>query len=93
MDLVALSYSGTVEPSGFVVVMLLHQDKEALLDVWGNAGIDPTGATDKPRLTFPSGGVSAFCSEVADLNEDGKPDVVVGNRTSKTITVLINQSP
>jgi hypothetical protein len=42
-----------------------------------------------PKTDFPTGS-SPIGVAIADLNADGKPDVVVANNTSTTVSVLIN---
>ena len=42
-----------------------------------------------PKVTYPSGGVLPQSVAVADLNGDGKPDLVVANGSSNSIGVLL----
>ena len=45
--------------------------------------------TFQPAVTYSSGGAVPLFAAVADLNHDGKPDVVVVNRNSNGIAVLL----
>jgi hypothetical protein len=48
--------------------------------------------TYSPRLDITTGS-EPHSVATGDINGDGKPDVVVGNRTSSTVTVLLNTTP
>ena len=45
--------------------------------------------TFQPVATYGSGGVSALWVEVADVNRDGKPDLLVANSNTNTVGVLL----
>jgi Bacterial Ig-like domain (group 3)/FG-GAP-like repeat/FG-GAP repeat len=45
--------------------------------------------TFQPAVTYNSGGLSAFSVAVMDVNQDGKPDLLVANSSSNTIGVLL----
>jgi hypothetical protein len=55
--------------------------------------------TFQPALTFGSGGPSAWFVAVADVNGDGKPDILVANSCATSdcgngsVGVLLNQTP
>jgi hypothetical protein len=49
--------------------------------------------TFKLPTTYDTGGYYADSVAVADLNGDGKPDVVVANSGSSTLGVLLNNTP
>lgn len=51
--------------------------------------------TFQPAITYYSGGGFAFSLVIADLNADGRPDVVVCNQSNSVLGVLLNgaQSP
>src|SRR5207244_13339904 len=44
-------------------------------------------------LQFTSGGVNVRTMAVGDYNEDGRPDVAVGNEGSGTLSLFLNSSP
>ena len=48
--------------------------------------------TFQPVVAYGSAGVGAFSIAVADVNADGKPDIVVANFGSGTVGVLLNNT-
>ena len=48
--------------------------------------------TFQPAVSFPSGGLGPVSVAAADLNRDGKPDLVVVNESSTSVGVLLNNS-
>jgi hypothetical protein len=48
------------EALGFVVIVLLNQNKEPFFDVLGDAGIDAAGATNHSGLALSPFGVMTF---------------------------------
>jgi hypothetical protein len=62
-------------------------DKQFTLKLLSATGIGPTPSFAE-RVKFDAGGSFAGRAKVADINGDGKPDLVVPNKT--TVSVLLN---
>jgi hypothetical protein len=43
-------------------------------------------------LVFPSGGNNTRACDVADLNKDGRVDIILGSENSRNVTILLNTS-
>ena len=53
-----------------------------------SASLQPSSPLFLPASTYPSGGGSPSSVAVADMNGDGKPDMVVANIDSSTVSIL-----
>ncbi|MGA2001938.1 MAG: FG-GAP-like repeat-containing protein [Terriglobales bacterium] len=63
-------------------------------DINGAAGVllGNGDGTFQPVVPFYSGGTSSFAVAVADVNGDGKPDLLIANSFSSTVGALLNNS-
>jgi hypothetical protein len=50
------------------------------------------GGTFQPVMTYSTGGIFSIALVAADVNGDGRPDVVVANQGSGTVSVLLNNT-
>src|SRR5215203_2015265 len=62
-----------------------------LLALFISAKTTAQSITYKPKLDFATGG-DPYINAIGDIDGDGKPDIVVANSTSNTISVLRNTS-
>jgi hypothetical protein len=80
--------------------LTLTQRRAVYVHVFGSAGargnyslqfinLDQFAASNNQELLFPAG-LGPSQEAVADLNHDGKPDVVVSDALSNTVSVLLN---
>jgi hypothetical protein len=46
-----------------------------------------------PSMLLPAGGQDTRTLAVGDFNNDGRPDIAVGNQSSFTVSILINNTP
>lgn len=90
--------SGGMEPGSVVVADVNGDGKLDLIAANNSSGSTGsvgvllgagTGAFG-PVTPFASGGVSTAAGTVADVNTDGKPDLIAVNRFSQTVGVLLN---
>src|SRR5678809_606405 len=62
-----------------------------LLALFISAKTTAQSITYKPKVDFATG-ADPYINAIGDIDGDGKPDVVVANSTSNTISVLRNTS-
>lgn len=92
--------SGGTEPGSVVAADVNGDGKLDLIAAndssgsTGSVGVllgEGTGAFG-PVTPFSSGGLSTAAGTVADVNTDGKPDLIAVNRFSQTVGVLLNDT-
>jgi len=93
-----VNYSGGNHTSDVAIADVNGDGKPDIVEMDAGAGVGGAGVgvligngngTFQPRVGYGTGGYAGGSIVVADVNQDGKLDIVVGNNVSGTVAVLL----